>query len=67
LVIAPGIAFDRKRRRLGRGKGYYDIYFKDKKMKKWGVAFDFQLLDLVPVANFDIKMNKVFTPSFTIE
>lgn len=67
LVIVPGSAFDKKKRRLGRGRGYYDQYFKDKKIKKWGIAFDFQLLDQVPVTDHDIKMNKVITPSFIVE
>ena len=67
LVIVPGSAFDKKKRRLGRGRGYYDVYFKDKKVKKWGIAYDFQLLDNVPVTEHDVKMNKVITPTFMIE
>lgn len=66
LVIVPGVAFDRKKRRLGRGKGYYDRYFKTKKLEKWGICFDFQLYDKIPAASFDITMSKVFTPSETI-
>lgn len=67
LVIVPGIAFDRRKRRLGRGKGYYDKYFKNKKVEKWGLCYDFQLYDNIPTASFDIMMNKVFTPLETIE
>lgn len=26
LVLVPGLAFDRQRRRLGHGRGYYDAY-----------------------------------------
>lgn len=66
LVIVPGVAFDRYKRRMGRGKGYYDRYFKNKKLEKWGICFDFQLYDKIPAASFDITMNKVFTPSETI-
>jgi len=67
LVIAPGIAFDKKKRRLGRGRGYYDHYLKNKKVKKWGICFDFQLVDYVPIADHDVKMNKVITPLTVIE
>jgi 5-formyltetrahydrofolate cyclo-ligase len=66
LVIVPGVAFDRNKRRMGRGKGYYDRYFKNKKIEKWGICFDFQLYDEIPAASFDITMNKVFTASETI-
>jgi len=67
LVIVPGIAFDRKRNRLGRGKGYYDRFFKKYKPAKIGVAFDCQLLDTVPIAKHDIKMDKIITPSEIIQ
>ncbi len=66
LVIVPGIAFDHTKNRLGRGKGYYDRFFKKYKPLKIGVGFDFQLLDSVPVAKHDIKMDKIITSSETI-
>lgn len=67
LVIVPGVAFDRKKQRLGRGKGYYDKYFKEKRIKKWGICYDFQLYDTIPSTSFDVMMNKIFTPSGIIE
>lgn len=67
LVIVPGVAFDGKRRRLGRGKGYYDKYLKSKKIEKWGLSYDFQLYDIIPAAYFDVRMDKVFTPLTVIE
>ncbi|MDD2283835.1 MAG: 5-formyltetrahydrofolate cyclo-ligase [Paludibacter sp.] len=66
LVIVPGIAFDRKKRRIGRGKGYYDKYLKSKSIIKWGIGFDFQLYESIPSASFDIKMDRIITPSETI-
>jgi 5-formyltetrahydrofolate cyclo-ligase len=66
LVIVPGIAFDRKKNRLGRGKGYYDRFFKKYKPVKIGVGFDFQLMYSIPVVKHDIKMDKIITPSETI-
>jgi 5-formyltetrahydrofolate cyclo-ligase len=57
LAIIPGVAFDRKLNRLGRGKGYYDRFLSTLKAPKIGVCFDFQLFDDIPVALHDIKMN----------
>jgi 5-formyltetrahydrofolate cyclo-ligase len=62
LAIIPGMAFDRNKRRLGRGKGYYDRYFKNRNFSKWGICFDFQLYHNIPSASFDIRMDKIITP-----
>jgi len=67
IAIIPGIAFDRDKNRMGRGRGYYDVYLGNRNIKKWGVGFDFQFYDKIPFESFDIKMDKVFTASFTIE
>ncbi len=67
LVIVPGMAFDKNKSRLGRGKGFYDRYFMNKNVAKIGVCFDFQLIDKVPTAAYDIKMDKVITKSTIIE
>lgn len=50
MVIVPAIAFDRKNRRLGRGKGYYDRFLKklSSKTKKVGIAYCHQMVDAVP-------------------
>lgn len=62
-VIVPGLAFDRKNNRLGRGKGYYDKFLKKlpKKTKKIGLGFLFQMVDKVPVEKHDQKLDKVIT------
>ncbi|OJV36931.1 MAG: 5-formyltetrahydrofolate cyclo-ligase [Bacteroidales bacterium 36-12] len=67
LAIIPGVAFDKLRNRLGRGKGYYDKYLRNKRIIKWGLCFNFQLYDKIPATSQDIKMNKVITPYETIE
>jgi 5-formyltetrahydrofolate cyclo-ligase len=67
MVIAPGIAFDKNRNRLGRGKGYYDRFFIKSDLTKIGIGFDFQLFDKVPTNQYDIKLDKIITPSSTIE
>jgi len=57
LVIVPGVAFDRKMNRLGRGKGFYDRFLPKLKAPKLGICFDFQLLDKIPTEETDIKMD----------
>lgn len=59
IVIVPGVAFDRKMNRLGRGKGYYDSFLSNIKAKKIGVCFDFQLFDSIPNDLHDIKMDMI--------
>jgi len=61
FVIVPGVAFDNKNNRLGRGKAYYDKLLKGSKAFTCGVCFNFQLLDSVPTNDFDIKMDMVIT------
>jgi len=67
LAIVPGVAFDVNKNRLGRGKGYYDLFFKKKSRFKIGIGFDFQLLKSIPIQRFDKKMDKIITMSNTIE
>jgi len=61
LVIVPGVAFDRKGNRLGRGKGYYDSFLKTlpKKTYSIGLAFDFQIVRSLPVLPHDIKVKDI--------
>lgn len=57
LTIVPGVAFDRKGNRLGRGKGYYDRFLPKTKAPKVGVCFDYQLLNQIPTDTWDVKMD----------
>ncbi len=61
LVACPGIAFDKKGNRLGRGKGYYDRFLKklSPKAASLGLAFSFQVLPSVPTSSTDVKVDKV--------
>ena len=62
LVILPGIAFDVNGHRLGWGKAYYDRFLKNLGyIHKIGLAFDFQILNKLPVDIHDISMDKVIT------
>lgn len=59
LAIIPGIAFDKNKNRMGRGKGYYDRFLPKIRAIKTGVCFNFQLFDEVPHNEKDIKMDIV--------
>ena len=60
LAIIPGMAFDAKRNRLGRGKGYYDRFLqKIHQVYKIGICFPFQLIDKIPTEETDIKMDDI--------
>lgn len=59
LAIIPGVAFDEKGNRLGRGKGYYDRLLPKLSCAKIGVCYPEQLVDNVPVDEYDIGMDIV--------
>ena len=61
LVIVPGIAFDKKGNRLGRGKGCYDYFLKrvTGDTASIGLAFDFQILPSLPATTQDVSVNKI--------
>ena len=60
LVVVPGMAFDKKGNRLGRGKGYYDrLLPKLPNACKLGVCFPYQFVDQVPTEATDIRMDAV--------
>ncbi|MCD6521721.1 5-formyltetrahydrofolate cyclo-ligase [Candidatus Calescamantes bacterium] len=63
LVITPGLAFDRKGNRLGRGKGYFDRFFTSlpEGVKKIGLAFHVQVFEEIPADSQDIPVDEVIT------
>ncbi|HEX9045928.1 MAG TPA: 5-formyltetrahydrofolate cyclo-ligase [Verrucomicrobiae bacterium] len=63
LVLVPGMAFDLQGNRLGRGRGFYDRILAKASGVKCGVAYDFQLLEQIPVEAHDAQVNFIFTPS----
>lgn len=67
LVLVPGVAFDARGGRLGRGKGFYDRLLSAVNGTKCGVAFDEQIVDAVPVGPLDIPVNCIMTPTRWIE
>jgi 5-formyltetrahydrofolate cyclo-ligase len=67
LVLVPGMAFDLRGNRLGRGKGFYDRLLENFRGKKAGIAFEEQIVDTVPAGNLDVRMDAVLTPARAIE
>jgi len=63
LILVPGLAFDLRGGRLGRGKGFYDRFLAEARGLRAGVCFDDQLVDGVPLEPHDLRMDFVVTPS----
>jgi 5-formyltetrahydrofolate cyclo-ligase len=62
IIIVPGVAFDRSGNRMGRGRGFYDRMLKSTMgALKIGIAYDFQMLDEIPVEPHDVKMDRIIT------
>jgi 5-formyltetrahydrofolate cyclo-ligase len=63
LIVAPGLGFDRKGNRLGRGGAYYDRFFSSPQLnaKRCGFAFQQQIIDAVPVTEHDRSLNMLVT------
>lgn len=67
LALVPGLGFDARGHRLGRGKGHYDRLLAGFTGMKIGVAFDFQIVTEVPREAHDIALDAVVTPTRWIE
>ena len=63
LVIVPGMAFDASGSRLGRGGGFYDRLLPSLSCPKVGVCRQEQLVEEVPMQEWDQKVDIVITPS----
>lgn len=62
LIVVPGVAFDKKGNRIGRGRGYYDRFLcQHLNVKRIGICFDFQLVDEVPTEPNDIRMDEIIS------
>lgn len=63
LIVVPGVAYDRKGNRVGRGKGYYDRLLAESKATKVGVGYDFQLVDEIDAEPHDVAVDVIITES----
>lgn len=67
IFLVPGRVFGEDGERIGRGKGFYDIYLSNflntqkKSVLVAGVCFPIQIGKQVPTTEHDIKMDQIFT------
>ncbi|MHC5028978.1 MAG: 5-formyltetrahydrofolate cyclo-ligase, partial [Planctomycetota bacterium] len=63
LIVVPGLAFDARGHRLGRGGGFYDRFLPRLRRTATtvGLAFDEQMIDDVPVEDGDVAIDFVVT------
>ena len=61
LMIMPGVAFTAQRHRVGYGGGFYDRFLEVHKIPKVALAFEFQMMEEVPVEPTDILPDAVVT------
>jgi 5-formyltetrahydrofolate cyclo-ligase len=62
LLIVPGVAFDKRGGRLGRGGGYYDrLLRKARRVPKMGICFREQIVKKVPMTAQDVRVDRVIT------
>jgi len=64
LCILPGVAFDRKGHRLGRGKGYFDKFLSRPEYSrayKIALSFEVQLVRKLEVRDHDVIMDRIIT------
>lgn len=68
LAIVPGVAFDKKGFRLGRGGGWYDQLFSKVKFgTKVGLSFDELVVEELPVEKHDRKVEIIITEKRIID
>ena len=62
LFLVPGVAFDERGARLGRGRAWYDrALARHPHGLRVGLAYDFQVVPVLPRARWDIGVHAVVT------
>lgn len=59
FIIVPGVAFSKKRERLGYGGGFYDRFLENNNIYTIGVAYDFQIKNELPVEKHDKILDEI--------
>ena len=66
FVVVPGLAFDRRGRRLGHGRGYYDRLLARTRAFRAGLCYEAQVFPDVPAGPRDVPMDWVVTERGTV-
>ena len=66
IILLPLLAFDKKKNRIGYGKGFYDKFLmkflnKNKRIMTVGVAFSFQKHHKLPINKRDYRLDYIIT------
>jgi 5-formyltetrahydrofolate cyclo-ligase len=69
IVFVPGVLFDRRGDRLGRGGGWYDRALDDLGSQGVfvGLAYEVQLVDRLPTESWDRKVHLIITENDLID
>ena len=69
VVVVPGLGFDERGNRIGRGAGFYDKFLGGLargKPVRVALAFDEQVVESVPVEGHDARVDVIVTPTRVI-
>lgn len=61
LVIVPMVGADGRCNRIGYGEGFYDRFLKKVSCPKIGLIFERNVVEEIPVEDFDIPLDKIVT------
>lgn len=69
IVLVPGVIFDLRGNRLGRGKGWYDrlLELLGEVPKFVALAYEFQVIEELPADEWDRKVQHIITETRTID
>lgn len=71
FILMPGLAFDQKGGRIGYGGGFYDRFLMTLEsldnISKVAIAYDFQVIDFVPMNKHDIPVDRIITEKGTYD
>ncbi len=69
LLVTPGLAFDRKGERLGRGRGFYDRFLTTYRgvVIPVGICYHIQVIEEVPAAGYDCAVRMIVTEEGCLE